>query len=238
MNYITEIKAFHDKVELNGLSSGQIALWYALMYINNKCGWLEWFTVPNQVLSIHSGLSRSGILKARNQLKQLGLLDFKERGTKATAYKLVTMSESKQVSNQYSMQDSTQDGHQDSVQNSDTLNKQKHKLNKTKKRSTKVLPEKFCESEPLNNAILAFLAHRKAMKAPMTEHAIELMLKKLNKMTEDEDEKIEILNQSIMNSWKGIFELKEKKKGSTSRKQQTEEFYDDMKEWVNEHECN
>lgn len=231
MNYITEINAFHDKVELNSLSSGQIALWYALMHINNKCGWIEWFTVSNQVLSIHSGLSRSGILKARNQLKQLELLDFKERGTKATAYKLITMSESKQESNQ----ESKQERKQTSNQASNTLNKQKQKLNKTIKRSTKVLPEKYSESEPLNNAIVAFIAHRKSIKAPISEHAIDLTLKKLDKIAESEQEKIEILNQSIMNGWKGIFELKEKTK-PVIQKQSTEEFFDDMKEWVNEHE--
>ena len=105
MNYITEIKAFHDLVQVKQLSTGQIALWYALMYINNKCAWTEWFTVPNITLELHSGLSRSGILKNRNALKQLGLIDFKPSGTKATSYKLVTMSNSKQDSKQDSKQE-------------------------------------------------------------------------------------------------------------------------------------
>lgn len=83
---------------------------------------------------------------------------------------------------------------------------------KTKKRSTKVLPEKYSESEPLNQAILAFITHRKSIKAPTTEHAIDLILKKLDKMAESEQEKIDILNQSIMNGWKGIFDLKENTK--------------------------
>lgn len=132
MNYIAEINSFWDSIAINPLSTGQVTLWFALMHINNKCNWIEWFTVPNQVLSVHTGLSRSGILKARNELKQRGLIDFKERGTKATAYKMVTMSNSTQDSMQDSTQNSVQNSDQDSAQNSNTLNKQKQKLKQKK----------------------------------------------------------------------------------------------------------
>ena len=37
------------------------------------------------------------------------------------------------------------------------------------------------------------------------------MLNKLNKMTNDNDEKIEILEQSIMNGWKSVYPLKNSK---------------------------
>lgn len=124
MNYITEIKMFYDCVQLKQLSTGQIALWHALMYINNKCAWNTWFTAPNLTLELLTGLSRSAIAKNRNVLKQLGLIDFKGNGTKATSYML----KSTQDSEQDSEQDSTQDSIQDSTQSSGTLNK----LNKTK----------------------------------------------------------------------------------------------------------
>jgi hypothetical protein len=42
----------------------------------------------------------------------------------------------------------------------------------------------------------------------MTDHAVDLLIKKLNGMTTDVSEQIEILNQSIMNGWQGIFPLK------------------------------
>lgn len=132
MNYIAEIKAFYDLVQVKQLSTGQIALWNALMYINNKCAWIEWFTVPNILLELNTGMSRSGVLKARNSLKQYGLIDFKANGTKASTYKINTIAKSTQESNQSSVQDSTQDstqdGKQDGVQDGNTLNK----LNETK----------------------------------------------------------------------------------------------------------
>ena len=128
----------------NPLSTGQVSLYFALLHVCNRSYWTEWFAAPNQVLSVLTGLSRSGILKARNELKQRGLIDFRERGTKATYYKLtmlnsnqesvqesiqtsVHIANSTQDSVQNSTQDSVQDGTQDSVQNGSTLYKTKDK---------------------------------------------------------------------------------------------------------------
>lgn len=139
MNYIAQINAFWDSATTNPLSTGQVSLYFALLHVCNRSNWTEWFAAPNQVLSVLTGLSRSGILKARNELKQRGLIDFQEKATKATKYK-VTMANSKQVSTQIGVQDGMQIGVQDGTQISDTLYKHKHKQNE--KSSTDVLPEK------------------------------------------------------------------------------------------------
>lgn len=148
MNYLTEILAFNDLIQVKQLATGQIALWYALMYINNKCGWQEWFTVSNLTLQLQTGLSRDGINKSRNILKQNGLLDFKQNTTKATSYKLNTMSKFIQVSSQVSIQDSSQVGSQVSSQISSALNKQ----NKTKQ--NKIVKEKVKEKYGEYNNVL------------------------------------------------------------------------------------
>lgn len=143
MNYLTIINAFWDWATTNPLSTGQVSLYFALLHVCNKSNWTEWFQAPNQVLSVLTGLSRSGILKARNELKQKGLIDFKERGTKATLYKLI-IANSKQKSTQDSTQaertianstqeskqaektiaNSTQDSKQESKQDSTQVGKQ------------------------------------------------------------------------------------------------------------------
>ena len=105
------------------------------MAINNRCTWIEWFTVPNLTLELNTGMSRSGVLKARNALKQYGLIDFKVNGTKATNYKMITIAKSKQESNQIGKQVSTQDGKQVGKQVRNTLNKRKE--TKLKKESKK-----------------------------------------------------------------------------------------------------
>lgn len=126
MNYLTIINAFWDWATTNPLSTGQVSLYFALLHVCNKSNWTEWFQAPNQVLSVLTGLSRSGILKARNELKQKGLIDFKERGTKATLYKLI-IANSKQKSTQDSTQaertiaNSTQDSKQKSTQAEKTI---------------------------------------------------------------------------------------------------------------------
>ena len=126
MDYITVLNSFWDFATLNPLPTGQVALYTALTHICNRNYWAEWFSAPNQVLSVLTGLSRSGILKARNELKQKGLIDFRERGTKATLYKL-TIVKSKQASTQDSVQDSKQDG----VQNGTPINKNEKQRRKT-----------------------------------------------------------------------------------------------------------
>lgn len=138
-NYILEIRGFYNQLEIKPVSTGQIALWYALMYMNNLNGWSEWFNVANSKLEFYSGLSRSGIQKARNSLKQYGFIDFKPNGKRATSYKLISLNTLN--SNQDSAQNSNQDSAQNSNQNSGTYNKQKQKQELKQKRNTKEISQ-------------------------------------------------------------------------------------------------
>lgn len=99
MNYIKELNAFYDWLELNELSSSAINLWYALMHINNKAGWAETFTVAESVLSVKTGLTDRTIRKCRNELKQKGLIDFVSRkGGKPPIYKIVPFESEENIS--------------------------------------------------------------------------------------------------------------------------------------------
>lgn len=92
MNYIAEINAFYDWLLYNSLPTGAIALWHALISINNKAGWADEFTVANLVLQGMTGLSRQGLDKARNILIQKDLIRYK-KGTsnQAGKYKMVSL---------------------------------------------------------------------------------------------------------------------------------------------------
>lgn len=95
MNYIKELNAFYDWLEINLLSTSAIALWHALMHINNKAGWAEEFTVAASVLCIKTGLSDRTIRNARNELKQKGRIDWKTRkGNQAAIYKMISLFDS------------------------------------------------------------------------------------------------------------------------------------------------
>ena len=92
-----------------------------------------------------------------------------------------------------------------------------------------------------------FILYRKEIKAPMTEHAVKLLIGQLQKLSSDPDEQIEILRQSIVNGWKGIFSLKKSGKESQKKPNQFHNFnqrntdYDSMvldsvKGWISEEE--
>ena len=68
------------------------------------------------------------------------------------------------------------------------------------------------ENEELKQTIYEFIKMRKTIKKPLTTKALELTINKLKKLSSDSDEQIEILNNSIMNNWLGIFPLKEEEK--------------------------
>lgn len=82
---------------------------------------------------------------------------------------------------------------------------------KDKKKNKKKEIKTYSDDPELNQAILAFMEFRKSIKKPMTDRAVELLIKKLNDMTPMIDEQIEIINQSIVNGWQGVFPLKKQK---------------------------
>lgn len=92
MNYLTEIREFYNWMECNQLSTSAICLWHALMHMANKSGWKEWFSVPVATLELKTGLSRSAIYRARNTLRQVGRIDFKDRSGKlCSMYRLASL---------------------------------------------------------------------------------------------------------------------------------------------------
>ena len=94
--------------------------------------------------------------------------------------------------------------------NKPTTDQHQTNTNKNVKNDKNVKNEKkYSDIPSLNEAVLAFVDFRKKIKKPMTDHAVDLMLKKLDKMTDSTDGKIAILNQSILNGWQGIFPLKD-----------------------------
>lgn len=68
--------------------------------------------------------------------------------------------------------------------------------------------EAYTENKELRETILEFIKFRKGIRANITDRGLTLILNKLDNYAKSNYEKIEILNQSIENSWKGIFPLK------------------------------
>ena len=145
MDLFKLIREFYIQQSVNPLSTGQIALWHGLVYQCNQLGWPSEFNMPNRTLETLTGLSRQGIVKARNALKQSGLIDFQTNGVKATTYSVIDISrklstsDNRQPSSQAddSVSNSRQHSRQPSRQHSGTYTKQDEtKLDKTKRQQT------------------------------------------------------------------------------------------------------
>ena len=62
-------------------------------------------------------------------------------------------------------------------------------------------------SEEFKEAVRDFIEFRKEKKKPLTARGFELFIRKLDKLADDEETKIKIIEQSIENSWTGVFPL-------------------------------
>lgn len=94
-----------------------------------------------------------------------------------------------------------------------------------KEQNTKIIKEEEArtindiiaeQKEELQEPLREYVKMRKAIKKPITTHGLELALKRLNELTDDTDKAVKIINQSIMNSWQGLFELKPENKTNTT----------------------
>lgn len=70
-------------------------------------------------------------------------------------------------------------------------------------------PVKYSDDPELNDAIVEFIKFRKGIKKPMSDRAITLMMNKLESLSHDKHEQVQILNQSIMQGWTGLYALKD-----------------------------
>lgn len=92
--------------------------------------------------------------------------------------------------------------------------------------------ESYSGNARVDAALEEYKSFRKEIKRPLTDRAMQLAVKKLDTIAPDDpDRKIAIIEQSIVNGWIGLFPLKNEQQTA-----ENEDRYDDLKEWVKEHE--
>lgn len=131
MGYIDEINAFQQwLLTATNVSATDIALWYALMHYNNTTGWKREFNVAIKTLEVSTKCTKPTVIKARNKLKQLGLIDFISReGNQSAVYRMIPFR------NQFELNNFTQMDTQSYTQ-MDTQMDTIHRLDKTRLLST------------------------------------------------------------------------------------------------------
>ena len=128
MNYILQLNSFGDFVTQFPQPSKALAVYYALLHINNKCRWRRDFTVANLTLQSFCSISRSDLHKMRKVLLKNGLIEYhKGHGSQAGTYRIVCLYETQsgtQMDTQNGTQVDTQSGTQLDTQSGTQLDTQ------------------------------------------------------------------------------------------------------------------
>lgn len=111
------------------------------------------------------------------------------------------------------------------------------KVSARKKESTNSSYETILNESGLDESVIPvvwdFIKMRKLIKSPLTDKALSMMINKLMKMDSTPEGQIAILEQSVMNSWKGIFPVEQDKRQGrkSSYEFEMEELSRKMDEW-------
>ena len=93
----------------------------------------------------------------------------------------------------------------------DRLELGKDKEKKERKTSFDDAIDNYTSNDELKSAIVEFIKMRKLIKAPMTDRALKGIFNELDKLAHNDKEKIAILEQSIVRSWRGVFAISKPK---------------------------
>ena len=102
--------------------------------------------------------------------------------------------------------------------------KEKESVN-TKEKEKSIDEVIALQKEKLQEPLREFVKMRKSIKKPITTHGLELVISKLRKLSGGHiSVAAEIINQSIMNGWQGVFALKEEPATPTKKKSDGSEY--------------
>lgn len=199
-NYYVVQSFMVKELGLKGLEKEIYAIIYGFSQAEQK------FDGSLQYLADWTLSTKQGVLKALKSLQEKELINKEEEyknGVKFVKYYATEFNGGIQQSLTGGMQQSLPN-------NKDTDNKPNNKDNKKEKSEFDEILNQI-EDAKLKETLIAFIKMRKTIKKPMTTHALELLIKKLNRITSDIDKQIEMLDRSILNGWQDIYDKKDDK---------------------------
>lgn len=185
--------------------------------------------IPNSKMRKYSGLSKSRVSQIINKLEKSNIIiveNFQSGKTKE-----YFLNKDYDTWKGYHKNDTVH--YSDTVHKSETksITKMKHgyhisetTTNEPKYNSKEInkdisfLPKEF-DCKNFKESFSEFRQHRKELKSTMTNGAEKLLIKKLQKLSDGNPKiAIQIIEKSILNGWKGIFELKKQSKSRQQKK--------------------
>lgn len=213
-NYLTIQGFMRTKLNLKGNE----LLVYALIYGFSQDG-KSWFTGSANYISEWVGITRQNVMAILKRLVEKELIIKQDKvvnGVKLVDYKVnIEMYENNTPCNK-TLHPCNETLHQNI---NDTYIKETVSKDTVKKKTNydSILDERRIAGKK-RDAVEEYIKMRKFIKKPMTEHALELALNNLDKLASSEEEQIAILEQSISNSWQGLFPLKKAEMVSNNEK--------------------
>ena len=194
------------KAKLNGTQFRILMVVWRSTY-----GWdKKEFKLSESFLANATGIHKQQIKRELKEMLKLGLLVEVEKPTFNTSRVIgfnKRYQESIEVAKKIPVSEiDTSTGSELDTPTGSELDTQKRNTNKTIKRN---IYEGV--SDKLKESILEFVEFRKEIKKPIYDIGISKLILKLAKMSDNDETKILILEQSILNNWQGVFELKEQK---------------------------
>lgn len=130
----------------------------------------------------------------------------------------------------YPMEEKFHTPMEEKVKDNNTYINNTYNIKESKKETEKTFNEiidEYTDNEELRYELREYLKTRKSKKVPMTNRALQLGLKQLDKLTDNPKVKIEIVRQTILKGWTTFYELKDKQLESELKKDNSifDEFY-------------
>lgn len=159
--------------------------------------------------------NKSSIRSVINELKEHKYIEIiEERDDKGHYQYIYNVYEKPKTENQ-----TTDNQKSDNVPqlNTNILNKEKLNIeNNIKKVSKKEesfddIINNLVSNDKIKNEVYEFIKMRKLIKKPLTNRALEMIIKKLYSLSDNEQEQIDILDQSIINNWQNIYPVRKDK---------------------------
>lgn len=95
MNYLKQINGFWNWRKLNTVSHTQADLYFTILDCANSAGWRQDFSAPNSTLMRLCQISKTQLSVCRNQLAQLGLIEYKPgKRSNSGTYRIIPLYES------------------------------------------------------------------------------------------------------------------------------------------------
>ena len=222
--YMTLLKSYSDS-SVGLVPPVAQALYFRLFLINNRAGWTEWFGATNQRLMLEVGLnSAHTLIENRNLLKRLGFIDFKQgKKGQPTLYRLNDMCEEKgalnalntapqtalETASNSALNTAPQTAHIYRQETMTKTKKEKYKKENTLDSLLGSCLESYTDNAELLEALRGFVEMRREKGRSLTKRALRLNLSKLDKLSSTDEEKIAIVNETVMRGWLGFFPLKQ-----------------------------